>query len=138
MVLSDSQSIVPTILGLAINIDFNMSLGISPVLYISFSRWVTASIPISSSGSISSMLIMSGPVAFPVFIFFIAYLTSSINIEGPSEFLSMILTFGLSSSYSSLIYSDHLSSTLSFSEMMCPSSDFIQLLLEFDFFYCVY
>ena len=51
----------------------------------SFTMIVSFWIPKSSSAINYSMLILSGPVDFPCLVRFIAFLTSSVSIGGPSS-----------------------------------------------------
>ena len=61
--------------------------GIVPVLYILFMMDSTLLIPVSSSASIISTGMLSGPVAFPCFMLFKARLISSFKIGGPHFFI---------------------------------------------------
>ena len=73
------------------NTGFAKSLGILPLSYIEFRSFVKKSIPMSSRTANTSMGMLSGPTAFPCFIFLIAALTSSFKIGGPSMSFFIIL-----------------------------------------------
>ena len=66
------------------NTDFAKSLGILPLSYIEFRSFVKKSIPMSSRTENTSIGMLSGPTAYPCYIFLIAALTSSFKIGGPS------------------------------------------------------
>ena len=76
--------------------------------------FVVRSIPKSSNATMISIGILSGPVAFPFFILFIAALTSSFRIDGPSMFFFISGFVSLSSLKKSSTCSDHLFNILSF------------------------
>ena len=70
---------------------------------------------------------LSGPTAFPCFIFLIAALTSSFKIGGPSMYFFIIGFSPLFSWNRSSIYSDHLFRTSSLSISKFPSFALMQL-----------
>ena len=96
----------PFLLGIAMYTDFLRSVGISPVTWIMFKRFVISMIPNFPRAVSITDGISSGPAALPFFIFLRAFFTSSSRIWGPSSLL-MIGGGPLSSWHSSVMYSDH-------------------------------
>ena len=83
--ISYLHSVARGVLVNAMKADLERSSGIVPLSYIAFISLVVFSIPRSSKALIISADILSGPVAFPFFIFFGAKVTSSLRMHRPSK-----------------------------------------------------